>query len=222
MVSHRNTTSPNSGTEHEERRGAPQVQLPPKEEALDLYQIYITYLGPFQQILYEPHMRDVIDHVYFQVSHVSLTTAPRGASLLFSVLATAVLLGPYQGSIDSMGFTIRERLKRCALYIRAAMDCLEQARRRMEHRFDDVQAIVILFFLINHIEAFSPRFRNLMAEAFAVARILGLHQIDAQVRRGQSVNEDSPVVKEMKRRVWWYLVATDWLTSLAAGLALHS
>lgn len=154
-----------------------------------------------------------------------MSKAPRGTALLFSILAAAVLLGPNKGDIESVRATIRDRLKRSAVYIRAAMDCLEQARRRMDHHFEHVQALVILFFIINHIEAFSPRFRTLMAEAFAVARILSLHQIDAPTsKRGSNAAGDDSITREIKRRVWWYLVATDWLTALAAGafLFLHT
>lgn len=202
----------------EKYRGPLCAQLPPKEETLRLFQTYFEYIGQFQHILLESHCRDLIEDVYFNVSHVSATTAPRGAALVFSILAISVLLGPFDGSFESMLAVMRDRFTLSAVYIRAAMDCLDQARRRMDHTLENVQALIILFFLINHVESFSGRSCTLMAEAIAVARLLSLHQIDVPAgRRGQSNYENNPVVREVKRRVWWYLTATDWTSSLAGG-----
>ena len=198
--------------------GLHMIQLPSKDMTLQLFQTYLNYINHFQHIIFEPHTRQLIGDVYYKISHVSITTVPRGLALVCSILAISVLLGPFHGCLQSTLPTMRDRMKMCAVYIRAAMDCLEQARRRMDHTLENVQAMIILFFLINHIEAFSPRCRIILAEAITVARILSLHQIDATTsRRRPSNDEKDPIVREMKRRVWWYLVATDWMVSIAIG-----
>jgi hypothetical protein len=194
------------------------VQLPPKVETLRYLQIYLDYVGPFQRILFEPHTRKLIDDVYEQAAQHQLLKIPNGSTLIFSILSISVLLEPLRGNLDSNIRIMRERLKICAIYIRATMDCLENARRRMDHTFEDLQAMVILIFLISHIEALSARYRMLIAETIAVARILNLHQLDSRRARKTQYSEDmDPIVHEMKRRVWWYLVATDWMVTLAGG-----
>ena len=76
------------------------VQLPPKKETLQLFQVYFDHIGPFQHIIYEPHSRDLIDEVYPQVVHGSTTTAPRGLALMLSVISIAMVLEPVYGNLE--------------------------------------------------------------------------------------------------------------------------
>lgn len=114
---------------------------------------------------------------------------------------------------------LKERLKTSAVYVRAALDCLEQHRRTMNHTLEGVQAIIVLQFLINHIEPLSPRYRALFAEAVMASHCLGLHRLDSAADgAGQSQDGMDPIAQEMKRRVWWYLTATDWMVSMVEGM----
>ncbi|KAF2100212.1 hypothetical protein NA57DRAFT_36177 [Rhizodiscina lignyota] len=195
-----------------------QIQLPPKWETLRLFQVYFNYIGHFQHIIYEPHSRILIEEVYYQVVHVSTTTAPRGLALILAVIAIAVMLEPLHGNLDEVLPILKERLRICAVYIRSSMDCLEQHRRRMNHTLENVQAMLILQFLISHIEAFSARSRGLLAEATTVSQSLGLHLIDSTTAKGSlSQNRTDLITREIKRRVWWYLTAMDWMISMTEG-----
>ena len=195
-----------------------QIQLPPKWEVFRSFQLYHDYVGQFQHIIYEPHFRNLTEEVYYQVTNVSTTTAPRGLALILSIVAIANILEPLQGSLDTVIPILKDRLRICAVYIRSSMDCLEQHRRRMNHTLENVQAMLILQFLINHIESFSPRYRALLSESIVVSHSIGLHLIDSKVaKRNMSQNETDPITQEMKRRVWWYLTAMDWMVSMAQG-----
>jgi hypothetical protein len=99
----------------------------------------------------------LIDEVYYKIAHVSTTTAPRGLALILGVIAIGVVLEPLQGSLDVVLPILKERLRISAVYLRGSMDCLEQHRRRMIHTLEGVQAMLVLQFLINHIEVLSPR-----------------------------------------------------------------
>ncbi|KAL5619778.1 hypothetical protein FOVSG1_002000 [Fusarium oxysporum f. sp. vasinfectum] len=194
------------------------IQLPPKWEVMRLFQVYFQYLGHVQNIIYEPHAGILVDEAYDQIVNVSATTAPRGLALILSVIALATILEPVDSNLTSAIPILKERLLLFAAYIRMAMDCLEQHRRRADHTLDNVQALILLSFGIHHTETFSPRYRVLLAEAIAVSHSLGLHVVDrVPVRRGQSKVDGDPVTQEIKRRVWWYLAATDWASSKAEG-----
>ncbi|CAO2658204.1 Nn.00g059270.m01.CDS01 [Neocucurbitaria sp. VM-36] len=195
-----------------------QIQLPPKWEVFRSFQLYNDYIGQFQHIIYEPHFRSLTEEVYYQVTNVSTTTAPRGLALILSIIAIASILEPLQGSLDTVIPILKDRLKICAVYIRSSMDCLEQHRRRMDHTLENVQAMLILQFLINLIESCSPRYRALSSEAIVVSHSIGLHIIDSKVAKGHMTqNGTDSITQEMKRRVWWYLTAMDWLVSMAQG-----
>ncbi|KAF5598625.1 hypothetical protein FPCIR_2922 [Fusarium pseudocircinatum] len=183
-----------------------------------LLQVYLQYLGHVQNIIYEPHAHILINDAYDQIVNISATTAPRGLALILSVIALATVLEPVEGDLTTAIPILRERLGLFAAYIRMAMDCLEQHRRRAAHTLENVQALILLSFGIHHTETFSPRYRVLLAEAIAVSHSLGLHVLDrVSVRRGHSKVDTDPVTQEMKRRVWWYLTATDWASSMAGG-----
>ncbi|RBA11088.1 hypothetical protein FPRO05_04261 [Fusarium proliferatum] len=194
------------------------IQLPPKWETMRLFQVYFKYLGHVQNIIYEPHTRTLVNEAYDQIVNISATTAPRGLALILSVIALATILEPVDGDLATAIPILKERLGVFAAYIRMAMDCLEQHRRRADHTIENVQALILLSFGIHHTETFSPRYRVLLAEAIAVSHSLGLHVVDrVSARRGHSKVDADPTAQEIKRRVWWYLVATDWASSKAEG-----
>ncbi|KAG9506498.1 hypothetical protein J7337_000030 [Fusarium musae] len=193
------------------------IQLPPKWETMRLFQVYFKYLGHVQNIIYRPDADTLINNAYEQIVNISATTAPRGLALILSVIALAAILEPIDGTLTTAIPILKERLGLFAAYIRMAMDCLEQHRRRADHALENVQALILLSFGIHHTETFSPRYRVLIAEAIAVSHSLGLHVVDrVSVRPGQSKVDGDPT-QEIKRRVWWYLVATDWASSKAEG-----
>ncbi|KAI7763196.1 hypothetical protein LZL87_012233 [Fusarium oxysporum] len=194
------------------------IQLPPKWETMRLFQVYFQYLGHVQNIIYEPHARILINEAYDQIINISATTAPLGIALILSVIALATVLEPVDGNLTAAIPILKERLGLFAAYIRMAMDCLEQHRRRADHTLENVQALILLSFGIHHTETFSPRYRVLLAEAIAVSHSLGLHVVDrVAARRGHSKVDTDRMTQEMKRRVWWYLTATDWASSKAEG-----
>jgi hypothetical protein len=194
------------------------IQLPPKWETMRLFQVYFKYLGHVQNIIYRPHADTLINNAYDQVVNISATTAPRGLALILSVIAMAAILEPIDGILTTAIPILKERLGLFAAYIRMAMDCLEQHRRRADHTLENVQALILLSFGIHHTETFSPRYRVMLTEAIAVSHSLGLHVVDrVSVRGGHSKVDTDPITQEIKRRVWWYLVATDWASSKAEG-----
>ncbi|KAI1029053.1 hypothetical protein LB504_012944 [Fusarium proliferatum] len=194
------------------------IQLPPKWEAMRLFQVYFQCLGHVQNIIYEPHARSLVNEAYDQIVNISATTAPRGLAMILSVIALATILEPVDGDLTTAIPILKERLGVFAAYIRMAMDCLEQHRRRADHTLENVQALILLSFGIHHTETFSPRYRVLLAEAIAVCHTLGLHAVDrVSAKRGHSKDDADPVTQEIKRRVWWYLAATDWASSKAEG-----
>ncbi len=194
------------------------VQLPPKSETQRLINVYFNYFGQLQCFIYEPHARILIEEAYNQVTSSSQKIAPRGCALILALLAAGSLLEPLQGSLDEILPVIKQRLGRCTVYIRASMDCLEQQRRRLSHTIEDVQALLVLQFLIHHIEARSLRYRSLMAEAITIAQSLRIHLLDSRSSRDnlslQHSNPENSMRREIKRRIWWYLAATDWLVSM--------
>ena len=90
---------------------------------------------------------------------------------------------------------------------------LEFTPRTSARRLADVQDGIILGFLLFHSEGFSTWARSLFANAVAMARDLLLHKIDAPSSSASgSPSEGNRDLQEteIKRRMWWHVVATDW------------
>ncbi|KAF4493568.1 hypothetical protein FAGAP_10307 [Fusarium agapanthi] len=133
------------------------IQLLPKWETMRLFQVYFQYLGHVQNIIYEPHARTLINEAYDQIVNLSAMTAPTSLASILSVIALATILEPVDGDLTTAIPILKERLGLFAAYIRMALDCLEQHRRRADHTLENVQALILLSFGIHHTETFSPR-----------------------------------------------------------------
>jgi hypothetical protein len=69
-----------------------------------------------------------------------------------------------------------------------------------------IQGIIILSFVVANFEGVSMRYRSLISTALLLSREMKLHRLDAALHTSGA----DAVRIEMCRRVWWYLVATDW------------
>ena len=67
-------------------------------------------------------------------------------------------------------------------------------------------------YMTYHLDGFSPRQRLLSASAATIAKDLRLHRLDADGGLSKESGLDAHVAidREVKRRVFWHIVATDW------------
>ncbi|KAH8910386.1 hypothetical protein BR93DRAFT_266929 [Coniochaeta sp. PMI_546] len=79
----------------------------------------------------------------------------------------------------------------------------------------EVQAHLILSDLVYNMEGCSTRFRYLHNRALTVSREISLHLIDASLADRNTADNDP--ITEVRRRVWWHIVSTDWLLSIMGG-----
>lgn len=97
------------------------------------------------------------------------------------------------------------------LWTKATFDVLDHCRRTTTGSMEEIQATIIVTFLVYHLEGFSARIRSLFSSAIAMAREISLHVVDRQdASSHQRESVMSVVETEMKRRIWCFLVATDW------------
>lgn len=98
-------------------------------------------------------------------------------------------------------------------WFRAALDLLDHSRRVLPGSLEIAQAAIILVFLDYNLEGFTSRARAILSQGLQTAKELALHRLDspAAVRRREiTPTIESMIETEMKRRVWWHLVSTDW------------
>ncbi|KAB8269075.1 hypothetical protein BDV30DRAFT_230164 [Aspergillus minisclerotigenes] len=178
------------------------VWLPPKNEATWLLKRYAEDVTYLHHILHLPSVRQQMEDLYKQLS-LGLRIEPCHVALILSIFAsTAYTLTPLTGG-DAV-FTNEQTAVKCAfLWSKMALDVLEHSSRSTPGSIEDIQATIILSFVIFNFEGFTMRFRALSASALTMARDLSLHRLDARPDRlpGPHAPLDSDIGREIKRRL---------------------
>ncbi|KAN0089916.1 hypothetical protein V8E51_018495 [Hyaloscypha variabilis] len=137
------------------------------------------------KILLEKFIRD-IDHVHHVVHTPSLP------SILDEVYGGLNQQGHLKPGNRGLFSTYAEANIQTTQWITAFEDVLAISHRTTCLSIEGIQGISIVCFILLNIEGFSRRCRSLFHLTLLLARELDLHT-------------------EIGRRVWWHLVATDWL-----------
>jgi hypothetical protein len=183
------------------------VFLPPKEEASLLMSHYISYIDPLQHVVYIPHIRALMDSVYLHMEQ-GVPVVHSHVALVLSIFAnSAALISGNVGGLQHL-FQGSDPYQAAIIWANAALEVLEFSRRTASSSLEDIQASILTGFLLYHMEGYTARSRYLFVGTIATSRDLCLHKIDAPT------NPPSPYSNsldtELKRRVWWHVVATDW------------
>ncbi|KAL4742971.1 hypothetical protein BDV11DRAFT_216177 [Aspergillus similis] len=81
-----------------------------------------------------------------------------------------------------------------------------------------LQTCMNLAHLCTQIEGLSGSFGILSVTGLQMARSMKIHQLDSAPYREQRRGQGADMVElEVKRRIWWHMVASDWLLSYVPG-----
>ncbi|KIW69703.1 hypothetical protein PV04_05565 [Phialophora macrospora] len=191
--------------------------MPPKAEATLLFDHYFRYVDLLQHVVYIPTVRLSLETVYASLEN-GLPVTPSEVVLLLAIFASAAALCTYFPGETRAFMSHTDAVQASTFWTNSALEALEFTRRSVARRLADIQAGIILGFLLFHSEGFSTRSRCLFASGVSMARDLLLHKIDAPGNQAaSSPSNRDPLEAEIKRRVWWHVVATDWLLALSGG-----
>lgn len=185
------------------------IWLPRHDEARILVEKFISNVSYIHHVLHHPSLYNVIDDVYRQIRSqepVQLSLVV----LLLSIFASVTnLWGPHndQKHGESPLFSSSaEANAQTAFWIKQTYEVLEGGQAGPPQALETVQGIVILSFLICNTQGVLLRYRSLISMGLLLSRELGIHWTD----RESEFPPPNTIRVEMGRRVWWYLVATDW------------
>lgn len=178
-----------------------------REDALIFLNDFVDNPLHLLPIIHEPTVRSMIGKLYDDLSRPRGTSPhPAHAALVFSLAATCASFY-YDGcNIAHMFHGEDEAGEATLAWVHSALGLLDQSQRATSYCLEDIQARVIIAYVFYNTEGCSARFRFLHSSSLSMARDLGLHLIDGS-KNNQS---DDRVTKEIKRRLWWYIVSTDW------------
>ncbi|KAJ5928588.1 hypothetical protein N7466_007544 [Penicillium verhagenii] len=106
--------------------------------------------------------------------------------------------------------SVKEANKQATAWMKLAFEVLEYSRLQGTDCLEDVQAMVIVGFLVTNLVGITSQAWYVFSTAITVARQLQLHRIDLPPNAGPDTSRQNSIQVEIGRRVWWYLVATDW------------
>lgn len=184
------------------------VDLPSREEAVALFQDYLDNSDfRFGNVMHSPSVQAMIGKVYARLRQghrIDLGSA----ALILSVCAASAFFWDQDRQVPAhFSFESEDHAAAQSHAWRGvAWDLLDQAQRASSHSLDALQARLVLADVVYNLEGTTSRFRYIHGCARAMAYELKLHVVDLPGRE----STDSPFLREMKRRLWWYIASTDW------------
>lgn len=185
------------------------IWLPRQEEARLLLDKYLNEITHVHHVIHPPSIKIAIDLLYDSLSQ-QVDVRPGTVALLLSILASTTFSWNIRDPVDIFP-TVDDADRQSELWVKATMDVLEYSRRMTRGALEDVQAMIVLSFVVCNLESMSSRYRNLINTAILLARELSLHRIDHPYNNASmNLPQSDSILAEIGRRIWWYLVATDW------------
>ncbi|KAJ3494533.1 hypothetical protein NLG97_g4019 [Lecanicillium saksenae] len=197
-------------TPHRPRR---KFWLPLHNEATEMLSKFASDVYPYVPIIHRPSLPVLIDDMYQALSRGS-DPHVGAVLLLLSICTSACYTWTLQDDYRGIYCDPIEATKQSTLWLRAALDLVDHCDRIGHTSLECLQGMVVLFWVLCSAEGVSMRARSLAAGCISMAQSLGIHRIDQHVNSLGNRDELFTVVEaEMSRRVWWFLVASNWMHS---------
>jgi hypothetical protein len=181
------------------------IHMMTREEALLLLDDFTDHAYHLLPIVHESSARALIIEFYARLSQ-GQEVRPAEAALILTIASTSAYFWHKDAQLHA-DLKSSENAARAALaWRRTAWDILNESMRIGRPCLEGVQAWSILAYLIYNVDGCSASFRFLHNCSVSVARELSLHIVDSP----RSEQNDDLVTREIKRRIWWHLAATDW------------
>ncbi|CAI7621894.1 unnamed protein product [Penicillium manginii] len=199
------------------RNGKPArcVWLPFHNETRFILDKFITNVSYIHHVVHHPSLPATIDDLYRKIENQE-PIEPGHLVLLLGIIANTVEVWSWHDEVEGDGSIFQSAIEANAqtpLWIKSAMDVIKSGENGPPLALETIQGIIILAFAVSNTEGVSLRYRSLISTGLLLSRELGLHRIDHESNAATA----NTIRAEEGRRVWWYLVATDWLLAVLYG-----
>ncbi|KAF9884825.1 hypothetical protein FE257_001241 [Aspergillus nanangensis] len=191
------------------------VLLPEKHETASLLEIYFHSTTYMFHVIHIPSVQKIVDGIYKSLCSSNPYDC-RHVALLLSILASTAYMWSPRDIPRGLFTTIDEAHKQAVSWTKSALDLIEHSCRTSNTSLELLQASIITSFLIFNLDGLSSKWRCLFSSTITLAREMSLHQIDKPSSRKVS-GELSVIEKEVGRRIWWHVTATDWMLAGMSG-----
>ncbi|KAL4790511.1 hypothetical protein BDV19DRAFT_393992 [Aspergillus venezuelensis] len=189
--------------------------LPPLHEARELFDHFTMTMHPTMGILHIPSTKVLMEETYQNLS-AGITTDQSAVALLFTIFA---------GSALSATPELQQRLSaRTAHAAAASKKYLQLARSAVESlrttpaSTTGLSAMIVLANLITNETGHGLDGHLIRSQCYWMARSMEVHLLDTAKRQEEHRAKCCNIIElEVQRRIWWNLIATDWLSSFSGA-----
>ncbi|KAK8162237.1 putative Zn(II)2Cys6 transcription factor [Phyllosticta citrichinensis] len=191
-------------------------QLPARKHALELLDHFAMVVDCKYRLLHVPSTRTLVEETYQGL--IEGTEPPRTTLLLlFSIFASSAYFWTKNLS-DKLQVSLATARNAFNVFSKIAVSLVDQDGQTVKPSMMALQAISILTHLFNNSDGFSTTFHLLRSMGCLMAQSLRIHHLDTpQSQHERKVNGSNMVEVEVKRRIWWHIVSSDWLLSFLGG-----
>ncbi|KAJ1323506.1 DNA binding [Microdochium nivale] len=191
------------------------VWLPPHEDAIAMLHDFVENAYHIMPIVHLASARSIFDHIYSQLGIDDMGKIhPAHISMLLGICAASALF--WNEAVSSHHQFESDQVANCASLVwnKLAIDLLRQSQTSGTRSLQGAQASAILAYLAYNIHGSSTQFYHLHNYSVTTCRDLQIHLVDS---RGYDSPNDDATTREIKRRLWWHVTATDWMLGLNGG-----
>ncbi|OQD81270.1 hypothetical protein PENANT_c028G10021 [Penicillium antarcticum] len=192
------------------------IWLPLYEEASIIIEKYIEEITYLHHVAHTPSLRVLVEKLYGDLRE-SKPVEIGQVSLLLGILASTTTFWTEHDMQNEIFSSVEEANGQSIRWMKLALEVIEYSRFKHTESLEDVQAMIILIFVTTNLVGIASQSRYIVNMAISVARELSLHRIDHANNRNVDVPPPDSARAEISRRVWWYIVATDWQMSQISG-----
>ncbi|KAI2713427.1 transcriptional regulator family: Fungal Specific TF [Penicillium roqueforti] len=192
------------------------IWLPLHDETKIIVEKYITEITFLHHVVHIPSVHTMVEELYCNLRE-SKPVKIGHVSLLLGILASTTSLWAERDMCNSIFSTVEEAVAQSTHWMRLASEMVDYSRYKHFESIEDIQAMIILIFVTANIVGITPQARHMVSTAISFGRELSLHRIDHPYNSHLDMPSPSSAKAEICRRVWWYLVATDWQMSQLSG-----
>ncbi|KAF4969501.1 hypothetical protein FSARC_3287 [Fusarium sarcochroum] len=213
---HNDGTSPAASAPNNAHLAHLIAQLPPLDQATLLFDHFVATIYPTLCVLHIPSVRELLEKTYGSIAD----TEPKIEDLLmlFSIFAGAALSWTDE-LLRKLDATKENANSAFETYFHYAMSIVDDARRPLLPSTTAVVAVATLAHVaINSDDTFPFRALNIRNRCYLMCRVMMIHRLDGSTKcKERELTGANSIDLEIQRRVWWNMVASDWLGSFSGS-----
>ncbi|KNG90918.1 hypothetical protein ANOM_000721, partial [Aspergillus nomiae NRRL 13137] len=189
--------------------------LPQIDEARELFRHFAVTIGPTFGVLHLPSTKELMEDTYHTMLEGQGVDAAR-LLLFLSIFAGSVLAWTPQ-LLENLNTTPTEAQAAFKVYTRLAISILDHPQP-IEPSTIALAAMVTLSHIAGNSDAYPYKLPLIRFRCFTMARAMQIHRLDTPKSREQrELKGYNAIELEVQRRIWWNMLASDWLNSFSGG-----